>query len=485
MISQSLATKLVAVGGQVLLAYLLLPEHFAAISLTYTVTAFARVFENGGLRDVLLQRGSQQGTWWTAGFWLSLLLGCVSGLLIALAAPVAAWMYGSRETGQLLLWLAPSPVIVALATIPLVQLQGQHRFRLIAGMLALQGLVQTAVTVWCASRGFEAFSFVVGTLVSSMVYTASVWFFSPSRVLLEWRFADWQALWGDTFLLSLIALVTTITQQVDYVLLGIFHSKQDVGQYFFAYSLATQITQVLGANMSAVFLPVLCKLQADHRRQLAGSLDAFRMVAVLGIPLAFLQCALTSPGFRIFLPVKWLPAIPLAQVLTLGLGLNLLSGLCWSLLKAQGRFRVLFHATAVFSVVFALAVALVAGIGTPLGVAWCVFCLGAAYSPLVMWLGISPIGGTWRDVGGVYFLPLAGSVTALAASFLAQQMFPFGGISDDWWRLAGGTAAFVVVYAAILLAVGHPLLGQVRSFLKACSLKSTTVAGNGSPHTNS
>jgi len=460
MISQALGTKLSSILGQLALAWLLFPEHFALISLTYTVTAFARALENGGLREVLVHRGASLGTWENPGFWLSLALGCLASVLIVALAPLAAMVYDSREVYSLLMFLAVSPILASLSTVPHARLSSDHRFRALAGLAALQGLSQVIVTVAMAWQGWGAFSFAGGTLASTGLYTVGAWVVSPIPIRWKLELGQWLPLWSDTLSLTLVALVTTVIQQIDYMLLGVFHSKLDVGHYFFAYSLATQTTQVLGSNLSAVFLPVLCKIQNDARRQLQGSIHAFQLLAAIGIPMAFLQCAATDSGFRLFFPEKWLPAIPCCQVLSLGLGLNLLSSLCWSLLKSQGRFRTILMINSVGAVAFTFAVAVASAFGTPLHVAWCVFVLCAVYSPVVLWFSIERIGGGWMDVWRVFQTPAILSTVALAGSWLAESMIPPAGWGTAL-RLVVVTVVFCLVYGIGLLFSGHPLVGEM------------------------
>lgn len=465
MVSQSLGTKLASLLGQLALAYLLLPEHFAYISLAYTVTAFARVLENGGLREVLVHRAASAETWTNPGFWLSFALGCLSSTLIAGLAPLAGLVYDSSEVRSLLLFLALTPVLSALSTVPQSRMSAEHRFRMLAGLAALQGLSQVLVTVWMAWQGWGAWSFVGGTLVSTGLHTVAAWLASPQAIRWNLQIALWPLLWSDTLSLSLVGLVTTVIQQVDYMLLGVFHSKLEVGYYFFAFSLATQTTQVLSSNLAAVFLPVLCKIQDDARRQLQGSLQAFQYLAAGGIPLAFLQCGLTDAGFRQFLPEKWWPAIPSAQVLSLALGLNLLSSLCWSLLKSQGRFRTILWLNAGGAVVFSLAIALAAGFGKPIHVAWCVLAFCVVYSPLVLWISIARIGGTWSDVLQVFWLPSLAAAIALAAAVAAESLIPAGPF-HHWFRLAAVTVVFCGVYGAGLRIGRHPLPAEVQRLVR-------------------
>lgn len=465
MISQSLGTKLLSVVGQLALAYLLLPEHFALISLAYTVTAFARVLENGGMREVLVHRAAEFQRWGNAAFWLSLSLGLLSSGIIVLASPLAAMVYQSTQVRDLLLCLAVSPIAVALATVPTAKLQNQHRFKTLAGLAAMQGVSQTVATVSFASLGWGAYSFAFGTLVASILNTSLAWLVASTPIKRAVEFEKWGALWNDTFSLSLVGLVTSLIQQADYMMLGIFHSKAQVGYYFFAFSLASQTTQIISSNIAAVFLPVLCKIQSDSERQLRVSVQALRMLAALGIPLSFLQCGLTDAAFHLALPVKWLPAIPCAQILSLGLGVNLLSSLCWCLLKSQGRFRSILALNTVGALLFTIAIGVSAAVGTPILVAWSVVWFCTIYAPFVCWLSIKRIGGTWSQVASIFSMPILSSILALTVGWQLETLV-CSFYNSLILRLLVVTFAFCVTYAGLLLFFRPQIVSEVSGFLR-------------------
>ncbi|HEX7008646.1 MAG TPA: oligosaccharide flippase family protein, partial [Phycisphaeraceae bacterium] len=113
-----MSTRVLNLLGQIALAWLLLPEDFGLISLAYTVTAFASVFQQLGLHFVLIQRQAHFRRWGNAGFWMSLTAGLASSVLILVAAPFAVWSYGNPQLWGLLLLLAMGPIIEGFGLVP-------------------------------------------------------------------------------------------------------------------------------------------------------------------------------------------------------------------------------------------------------------------------------------------------------------------------------------------------------------------------------
>src|SRR5256885_5179199 len=93
LIAQTVGSKLVTMIGQVVLARLLLPDDFGLVGLAYTVTGFAVLIQQAGLREILINRHVHFNRWANPAFWMSLTLGCLGAALMVILAPVAAWMY--------------------------------------------------------------------------------------------------------------------------------------------------------------------------------------------------------------------------------------------------------------------------------------------------------------------------------------------------------------------------------------------------------
>ena len=100
-----------------------------------------------------------------------------------------------------------------------------------------------------------------------------------------------------------------------------------VGAYFFAFRLAIQPVQLLAGNLSNVLFPILAQLRGDPARQGEAALKASRVLSYVVMPYCFLQAAVAKPLLTLVFADKWLAAIPLMQILSIGLAFDAVS---WS-----------------------------------------------------------------------------------------------------------------------------------------------------------
>ena len=99
------AGKVLGAVTQLLLGRWISDEQFGDIAIMLSIATVVKVFQDGGVPQVLVQRGAaaferSMG----AAFWLSMTLACGAGLVLAASAPVVAAVYEAPAlTG--LLWI--------------------------------------------------------------------------------------------------------------------------------------------------------------------------------------------------------------------------------------------------------------------------------------------------------------------------------------------------------------------------------------------
>src|SRR5205085_3781661 len=117
----------------------------------------------------------------------------------------------------------------------------------------------------------------------------------------------------------------------------------------------------------------------------------------------------TAPFIRAIFPAKWLPSIPVLEVLCLGMAFRCVGYPSFSLMQARGRFKTFSGLVGIGAVVF-ITLTLTASKFTPdaaaaIRVAQVVAIYFALEAPIAIYIAIRPAGGTWRNVWKVYFIP--------------------------------------------------------------------------------
>lgn len=407
-------TRVLTAVSQLVLAWILTPDDFGLVGLCYTVVILAQRLQEMGVRSVLIQRARRFHRWATPAFWMSLLAGIGVGLLICATSPLVARFYDEPRLVPLLILFALACPFDGLYTVPSAVLHSQMRFReLVIGSTAV-GIGSTILSIVLAMTGFGVYSFPLARTAAAAALPAVYWLQTRPKIGLNPRLRLWPYVFGDSFLLLLAGFVFSLIGQVDYMALGLFRDTDEVGVYFMAYTLSVQLATVFALNLGNVLFPALGKLQTAER-QLGATIRALSGLAVLALPLCFVQALLARPAIDLLFDDEWQPMIPMFQVLSVGMALRLVGWPSASLLYARRRFGLHLVQQLLYLAVLFPAVMLGAWRGGGLGTAIAVAAATSLIEPLLLWWRLRELGGGLRELRQTLLAPATSALLATAA----------------------------------------------------------------------
>jgi PST family polysaccharide transporter len=283
-----------------------------------------------------------------------------------------------------------------------------------------------------------------------MATAVALWL--KAQPIVHWRDAlrYWRYLIGDSSYIFGQRLLVTTVMQGDYIILGSLYGAAIVGPYFFAYGVSTQAIRLTAGSLQLVLMAGLSRMTAYSAKQTLGALRATKAIALCGIPLCLLQAVLAGPLLRAFYGDKWEAAVPLIQLLSIGLAFDVITWPACSLLQSRGQFRLLFFWSLFCTVVFVSAVLIGAYFGQAFGAALAVCLFYSILSPpfgsWVFWKSNVPL----REIIEIYVRPLLVGLIALGTSLgiisLLQHVHPLLQVAA-----AGAASVIVTLIAARLI----------------------------------
>src|SRR5665213_950710 len=452
---QSIAARLTGIVGQVILArFLLSAADFGLIGLSLTFSTFGLLFQQSGIREVLVQRQRGFNRWANAAFWMSLALGIFGGAATLACAPAAARIFKQPRLLGLLVVVAATLPVNALAVVPIAKLQKELQFKRLSAVMAGEAVALTLLTILFAYIGWGPYCVVAAQLAVAFLRLPFLWTLERITVSRSLDFHYWRFLFGDSVMVLASGFAIAMVTQGDYIALGIFRSASDVGIYYFAFNLSLQLHTLLSAAFVNVLLAALSRLQSDKTRQKQAFLSVTRLLASVGIPLCFFQAAFARPLIEFVFGAKWQAAVPLLQVFCVGVGFRLATGPAYGMLKAQGRFRAYFMYAFSYCVLFEASVMLGAWLGGPLPVTIIAASFMILFDPIIIYLSIrGGISGLY-ELAAVYFAPVVAGLAAVAVSAAIAR-----GLLGRFDGPAAGGAKLIVGFAC--LALGYPALSKL------------------------
>jgi O-antigen/teichoic acid export membrane protein len=331
----------------VILARLLVPEDFGLMAMITVIIGIAETFSDGGMNSAIIHRQDVTREQLTSLYWLNLAAGFVVFALVWALTPLVVALYHEPRLADLMFWAALLFLITPIGQQFRILLQKQLRFRRLAQVEVSAAVVGTVVAVWFALAGHGVFSLIWGqlatTLTTSMMCAKLEWKTCGPR--LHFRLNDLRGFVGFGLYQIGSRTMNKLSANVDYLIIGRFLGAEALGFYMLAYRLV--VTPLLKFNpmLTQVAFPVFARKQSDHAALRHGYLEMIRMVAFVTFPI-LVGVGATAP---LLVPVvfgaKWLPAVPLIQILVaLGI-LKTLTNPIGSLLLAKGRPDIGFKAS--------------------------------------------------------------------------------------------------------------------------------------------
>jgi O-antigen/teichoic acid export membrane protein len=327
----------------VLLARLLPPADFGLIAMAMVLTNFVGVFRDVGLTQATVQAASIEHSQINALFWLNVGLSLSLFIVVSLAAPLLAWIYGDPRLLCLTIVLGATIALSGPGLQHLALLQRNLKFGKIARADLLANSLALAAGLCAALYGAGYWAIAWMAVIHTATNSALLWHLS------DWRPSRTQ--WSDGMgallrfggHLSGFSFVNYFSRNADNFLIGKFIGLGALGHYSKAYQLMMLPIQQINGPISAALIPTLSRLQDQPSEFAALYLKwAGRIAWLTAIPIA--SMVYFGEDLVVFLlGDAWQPAGELFQWLALASVLQPLSNFMGVCFIATGQTRRMFY----------------------------------------------------------------------------------------------------------------------------------------------
>jgi lipopolysaccharide exporter len=328
--------ELLSMASMVVLARLVAPADFGRYAVALIVADLGTVTAQG-VNTALVQRKDVTREHLQAGLSLAILSSLVLvGLIVGAALLVVEPIYGGR-TAELVLLMAPMPLLTAANNVPVAILQRRLEFRRLSAVTVLTSVVAVATSVPLAVAGMNGVALVLGAVAGTAAATAVLWAWTrPPRPRL--RRAAARDLLGYGGPASLAAVGWVGFRNCDYAIVGARLGPLQAGFYYRAYSVAIEYQKKVSVLIDMVGFPLLSRAgTVDEQRMLRARM--VRMETLVLFPALTLLAIVAPVLIPWFFGDQWTSAIVPTQILALGGAATLVIDAVGAALMATGRAR--------------------------------------------------------------------------------------------------------------------------------------------------
>jgi O-antigen/teichoic acid export membrane protein len=421
------------------LARLLVPEHFGLVAIGTTTVGVALNVSNLGMVPALVQRRDAQDTHYDTAWTVGVLRALVITGVMALAAPLFASAFEEPRATNIIRGLALRPLFEALASIRLAGLTRDLRFRTLAAIRIPPAVVDLVLAVALAGT-MGVWAMVIGTLGGAATVIVLSYMLAPHkpRFTVDHGAADALIRFGRwIFVKGLLGVAGgALIQLVISRSLGV----AALGLYSLAGKLAFLPYQVASEVVGSVAFPLYARLQDDRRAAAEAFRGLLTGMSCLLVPIYCIGIFLAPDLVEHVLGERWEGTVHMIQVLALVGVLGIFGDAANPLIQGLGHPRKTV-------VVGALQTALIIAFAQPLAAQF--GAVGAA--------------GAW--------IPAIASSQILSGYYVRELVpTPFSGLARPLLAMIVASAAAGVVAFVLVGAIGNalgPILAGVLALLTA------------------
>lgn len=294
----------------IILARMLAPSEYGAISMVMIFITIANVFVDAGFSNALVQKKDADSVDFSTVFYFNFLFSIILYFLMFFASPFIAEFYGMEILRPVLRVLSIQIIIAGVKSTQVTYVQRHMLFRRFFWSTIGGTLGSGVIGIIMAYYGFGIWALVAQYLVNSLTDTLVLWFTVRWRPTLEFSFARWKQLFSYGWKLLLWSLMSTLYDNMRSLIIGKKYSSSDLAYYTKGKQWPNLIITNVNTSISSVLFPALSQYQDDKSKLKLLTRNAITVSSYILDPMLMGLAALSTPIISLLLTDKWLPSVP-------------------------------------------------------------------------------------------------------------------------------------------------------------------------------
>lgn len=309
------ASRALAYFRIAIIARILAPAQFGVFGIASIVLAFIEILTETGVNVFLIQQKEDFEKYINTAWVISILRGIIVALVILASAPLIALFYNSQESLSLVMLISIVPFIRGFINPAEVKFQKQLAFHKEFYFRTAIMVVEIVISIILVVHTKSPVGLVWGLAGAALFEVLFSLLFIKPAPKIEIRLDFIKKIFHSGKWVTAYSVFDFLFYNGDTVIVGKILGLGALGIYDMAYTIAitpiTEITDVVGR----VTFPVFAKISGEKDRLKRAFLKTLLFVLLPGIPATLIFILFPRELIMIVLGPKWLPAVPVLQVL--------------------------------------------------------------------------------------------------------------------------------------------------------------------------
>lgn len=301
----------------IIIARIVSPSAYGLIVMVQVFLSLSQLFIDGGFANALIQKKDRDDTDYCTVFIFNMVVAMCLYIMLFFAAPFVAAFYKEPQLTAIMRVISLNLLLTSLTIVQRTRLTIKLDFKTQtkAGLIAV--IISGTIGVICAYRGFEVWALVIQGLVSQLLVSIALMYFSRWRPKFIFSVSSFKKLFSFGSKLMLSNILTSIYFNITNLIIGKKYSAADLAFYNRGFTLSQVPSTNLSDVLNRVIYPVLTRVQDDMSSLKREYLRYLHFTHFIIIPLMGLLLVLAEPFIEVILTQKWLDAVPYLRIFCL------------------------------------------------------------------------------------------------------------------------------------------------------------------------
>jgi len=312
--AERILAQIVTLVVSVVLARLLMPDDYGAISMVMVFITIAQVFVTGGFGNALIQKKDADILDFSSVFYFNMVFSVLIYIIIFFFAPYIAGYYDYPILVPVLRVLSIGIIIAGVNSVQHAYVSKHMMFKRFFVSSLFGTIISGVLGISLAYKGLGLWALVAQHMTNSAIDTLVLWFTVRWRPILSFSWVRIKGLlsYGSKILFE--ALSTTIIGQLRNLIIGKVYTSSDLGLYTKAQQIPHLLITNISQSMSSVLFPAMSLQQDDELYVKSLLRKAVVMSSYILFPMLTGLAVVSKPLVTLLLTEKWLESVPYMQI---------------------------------------------------------------------------------------------------------------------------------------------------------------------------
>ncbi|KKE79858.1 lipopolysaccharide biosynthesis protein [Bacilli bacterium] len=321
----------------IILARLLLPEHFGLLGMVMIFVALSQTVVDSGFSQALIREKNVERIDYSTTFIVNIVFSIFIYTLIYFIAPLVSQFYSESQITRILRVIGLVVFFQAISIVPRTILTRNVDFKTQTKVSITASISSGIIAITLALAGYGVWALVYRIVIQKAVESLMLNYVNRWKPVMEFSVLSFKKFYSFGWKLLISGLIDTIYQNIYYVIIGRMYMKRDLGLYTNARQIRDALNKGVTSSIQRVTYPVLSSIQSEEERLKYGFKKVIRLTAYVFFPIMLGIAAIADSLLVLLLGQKWESAVLYFQLLCVAAILFPMHAINLNILKVKGR----------------------------------------------------------------------------------------------------------------------------------------------------